>query len=91
MLMLHFFSFVGILPFLDDIQIISSKTCLPRETYVSFECSLSLCCPFPSLSVKFPNPQTLLTCKERSRGMRNSGVGAARSLAHLHGQQLTFS
>uniref|UniRef100_A0A8C6GK02 Spastin/Vps4 C-terminal domain-containing protein n=1 Tax=Mus spicilegus TaxID=10103 RepID=A0A8C6GK02_MUSSI len=46
MFMLHFFSFVGILPFLDDIHIISSKICLPRETYVSLECSLSQSCPF---------------------------------------------
>lgn len=69
MFMLHFFSFVGILPFLDDIQIISSKARLPRETYMSLECSLSLCCPFPSLSVKFPNTQTLSNCKERSSGI----------------------
>lgn len=54
-------------------------------------CPLSLCCPFPILPVKFSNSQTLLNCKEGSRGMWNSRVGTARSLTLLHGQQLGFS
>lgn len=94
MFMLHFFSFVGILPFLDGSQIIYSKTRLPRETYVSLECSLSLCCPFPTLPVKLPDSQTLSACKERSRACGTAGWGqcgaspASWTAARTHGHSV---
>lgn len=86
--MLHFFC-VGVLPFLDGIQITSSETRLPRETYMSLECPLSLCCPFPTIPVKLPNSQALSAVRkgaghaEQQSGGSEEPPSASRTAARI--------